>query len=38
MEQSERDKKKAREMLSAAYRAGIEQRICDCLRINGKMT
>jgi peptidoglycan hydrolase CwlO-like protein len=36
-EQSERDKKKAREKLAAAYRAGIEQRISDCLRMNGMM-
>lgn len=36
-EQSERDKKKTREKQAAAYRAGIEQRIEDCLRMNGKI-
>ncbi len=36
-EQSERDKKRTREKQAAAYRAGIEQRIEDCLRMNGKI-
>ena len=36
-EQSERDKKITREKQAAAYRAGIEQRIEDCLRMNGKI-
>lgn len=36
-EQSQRDKQRTRITRAAKYREGIEQRIEDCLRMNGKI-
>ena len=36
-EQSQRDKQRSRERKAAAYREGIDKRIEDCLRMNGKI-
>ena len=36
-EQSDRDKKRSRMSAAAKYREGIEKRIEDCLRMNGKI-
>ena len=36
-EQSDRDKKRSRMSAAAKYREGIDKRIEDCLRMNGKI-
>ena len=36
-EQSQRDKQRSRMMAAAKYREGIDKRIEDCLRMNGKI-
>lgn len=36
-EQSDRDKKRSRMSAAARYREGIDKRIEDCLRMNGKI-
>ena len=36
-EQSDRDKKRSRMTAAAKYREGIDKRIEDCLRMNGKI-
>ena len=36
-EQSQRDKQRSREREAAKYREGIDKRIEDCLRMNGKI-
>lgn len=36
-EQSDRDKKRCRMSAAAKYREGIDKRIEDCLRMNGKI-
>jgi len=36
-EQSDRDKQRSREQKTAQYRASIDKRIEDCLRMNGKI-
>lgn len=36
-EQSTRDKQRSREQRAAQYRASIDKRIEDCLRMNGKI-
>ena len=37
-EQSERDKQRSRMTAAAKYRDGIDKRIEDCLRMNGKIS
>ena len=36
-EQSNRDKQRSREQKAARYRASIDKRVEDCLRMNGKI-
>lgn len=36
-EQSDRDRQRSREQKAAQYRASIDKRIEDCLRMNGKI-